>query len=58
MPVIHDRHQNGGCLSISQATAIAAYLSELMIFSMASTGVSPMHCMTWRNTAADWPLTS
>ena len=40
--------QESGIFSsfLSQAIAIASYLSELMIFSMASTGFSPTHCMT------------
>ena len=33
-------------LMASQATVIAAYLSEPMIFSIASTGFNPTHCMT------------
>lgn len=28
------------------ATSMAAYLSEPMIFSIASTGFRPMHCIT------------
>ena len=31
---------------VTQATATTAYLSEPMIFSIASTGVMPTHCMT------------
>lgn len=33
-------------LMTSQATVIAAYLSEPMTFSIASTGFNPTHCMT------------
>ena len=33
-------------LMASQATVIAAYLSEPMTFSIASTGFNPTHCMT------------
>ena len=44
---------SSGSLSMTQATAIAAYLSELMIFSIASTGFIPTHCITWRNTDVD-----
>ena len=42
----------------AQATAIAAYLSEPMIFSIASTGFMPIVRMTWPNTDVAWPLTS
>ena len=40
--------QESGIFSsfLSQAIAIASYLSELMIFSIASTGFMPTHCMT------------
>ena len=40
--------QESGIFSsfLFQAIAIASYLSELMIFSIASTGFMPTHCMT------------
>ena len=37
---------HGLCGACPQATAMAAYLSEPMIFSIASTGFMPTHCIT------------